>query len=64
MRSNKKYKGKYTKKRLENLIRGKVYFSNGSVKTRGFPRVRKATISYEWYIDGKITFEQFLQWGY
>lgn len=64
MRSNKKYKGKYTKKRLENLLRGKMYFNNDFVKTHNFPSYRKAMIAYEWYREGKITFDQFIQWGY
>ncbi len=64
MRSNKKYKGRYTKKRLENNFRGRMYFSSPLVKAHTFPSISKAQLAYTWYQEGKITFEQFQQWGY
>lgn len=65
MRSNKKYKGKYTKKRLYNIVRGQYGdFQDDSVEYELFLRRISRGITYAWYQEGKITFEQFQQWGY
>lgn len=63
MRSNKKYKGKYTKKRLKNLVRGTIFLAGFRQSGRSLYPFEKQ-IAYAWYREGKITFEQFLQWGY
>lgn len=62
MRSNKKYKGKYTKKRLKNLVRGSMH--NYKYRNKYDIELLEIRVAYTWYHEGKITFEQFLQWGY
>lgn len=62
MRSNKKYKGKYTKKRLENLVRGQDPRYKGSPPYSRY--IRRQVEASMWYFDGLIDYRTLKQWGY
>lgn len=59
MKSKAKYKGKYTKKRLKNFVRGTTQnFCADAVKRR------EKFQAVLWQNRGCITKEQRIQWGY
>lgn len=62
MRASKKYKGKSTKKRLNNVVRGTALW--GFRQSSGCLWYYERLVAYKWYTEGKITFKQFQQWGY
>lgn len=62
MRSNKKYKGKCTKKRLKNLVRGSMFLYK--YRNKHDIELREMRVAQAWCRSGKITLEQCTQWGY